>query len=47
LIGLDEEAIVKLASNENPFGVPESAVQGRRARQPVAAEAGRDRASGG
>jgi histidinol-phosphate aminotransferase len=25
--GLDEASIVKLASNENPFGVPESAVQ--------------------
>ncbi|GJI95779.1 histidinol-phosphate aminotransferase 2 [Duganella caerulea] len=36
--GLDEEAIVKLASNENPFGVPASAVQAMNA---AAAELGR------
>ena len=36
--GLDEEAIVKLASNENPFGVPESAVQAMTA---AAADLGR------
>ena len=36
--GLDEAAIVKLASNENPFGVPQSAVQ---AMQAAAAELGR------
>ena len=36
--GLDEAAIVKLASNENPFGVPESAVA---AMQAAASELGR------
>lgn len=36
--GLEEATIVKLASNENPFGVPESAVQ---AMQAAAAELGR------
>jgi histidinol-phosphate aminotransferase len=36
--GLDESAIVKLASNENPFGVPESAKQAMAA---AAAELGR------
>ena len=36
--GLDEAAIVKLASNENPFGVPESAKQAMAA---AAAELGR------
>ena len=36
--GLDEAAIVKLASNENPFGVPESA---RQAMVAAAAELGR------
>jgi histidinol-phosphate aminotransferase len=36
--GLDEAAIVKLASNENPFGVPESA---RQAMAAAAAELGR------
>lgn len=36
--GLDEASIVKLASNENPFGVPESAVK---AMQAAAAELGR------
>lgn len=36
--GLDEEAIVKLASNENPFGVPESA---KEAMAKAAAELGR------
>jgi histidinol-phosphate aminotransferase len=36
--GLDEASIVKLASNENPFGVPESA---RKAMAEAAAELGR------
>ncbi|SFU67973.1 histidinol-phosphate transaminase [Pseudoduganella namucuonensis] len=36
--GLDEDAIVKLASNENPFGVPESAKEAMAA---AAAELGR------
>jgi histidinol-phosphate aminotransferase len=36
--GLDEESIVKLASNENPFGVPESA---RQAMVRAAADLGR------
>ena len=36
--GLDEEAIVKLASNENPFGVPESA---KEAMAKAAADLGR------
>src|SRR4051794_34317119 len=36
--GLDEASIVKLASNENPFGVPQSSVA---AMQAAAAELGR------
>src|SRR5919112_6787931 len=36
--GLDEASIVKLASNENPFGIPESAKQAMAA---AAAELGR------
>ena len=38
--GLDEANIVKLASNENPFGVPESA---RQAMAQAAAELGLSR----
>ena len=36
--GLDEAAIVKLASNENPFGIPQSSVA---AMQATAADLGR------
>jgi histidinol-phosphate aminotransferase len=34
--GLDEARIVKLASTENPFGVPESAKQAMAIRTPTA-----------